>query len=664
MVDPTAALSEERTLAELPELAELRRRVEEQLEAADLLGAAEISSEPHSLRIAFATHESVCAALEALERTVADFPGNLVMSRGSYAGNDSLDIAPIHKADALDVVATLLGLETDAILRIGDHGEEQGNDASLLDHVTGFSVGDGVSASAGTCHLVLGSAFERLLGVDATRRLLDTALILAPLSIAPNPPDDAVRALRQFNRLAVIAARGEERTALSRVRLRLNFLLSGPARRQTPHRDIQLDDIFDPLSGAVRLRDWELDEINASSRLSDLFTLDDLRVPADPPGSRRSMFSDTGVLLRGPDYYFARAASAEERSFPRFCVTETEFVASALASLDSLLEGPATLVKYKLALAIHDNVRNGLLQLLFAAYVSETEAGQVAFDSTRHIYAKGVAAHTAAHYDFLLNADREWGASVGSYRGVLTNILALWEEAAVTELSPPAAVFKYREADNFLEAIAAVQLGLQKLREHNLSSSPDVMALGIAYGGLELPAIAAVVAEARGFNVVPALTRVSLYSDEEARDEIRAGTAAYIRRLAASGSPVCVVAEEGDTPDMPVVIFDDNCTTGATLQTTRDMLSLLGRDVVGAVIVSFPSANRHVQMGMPNHGFADPQALFNFIRGLVSPTPFSRLLVPGSSPHEYLDQPFNAGGVFDKGKARVDRYLKKNGTLA
>jgi hypothetical protein len=84
-----------------------------------------------------------------------------------------------------------------------------------------------------------------------------------------------------------------------------------------------------------------------------------------------------------------------------------------------------------------------------------------------------------------------------------------------------------------------------------------------------------------------------------------------------------------------------------------------GLDVVGAIVVRFPGINRYIQMGMRQHGFPDPEALFSFVRGLVAASPYARTVVNRpKAKNPYLD----ATGMFDKAKSRIGRYLFKNGT--
>ena len=60
---------------------------------------------------------------------------------------------------------------------------------------------------------------------------------------------------------------------------------------------------------------------------------------------------------------------------------------------------------------------------------------------------------------------------------------------------------------------------------------------------------------------------------------------------------------------------------------------------------------------MEGHGYVDPDLLFGFVRGLITPSPYTRLLFKGS-PNKYEDQ----RGMFNKARDRIERYLYKNTT--
>jgi hypothetical protein len=64
-------------------------------------------------------------------------------------------------------------------------------------------------------------------------------------------------------------------------------------------------------------------------------------------------------------------------------------------------------------------------------------------------------------------------------------------------------------------------------------------------------------------------------------------------------------------------------------------------------------------MLFPKHGFPDPDILLSFVRGFVTPSPYSRLFEKNDEGKEYLDK----SDIFDKSKHRIIRYLCKNGNL-
>lgn len=95
-------------------------------------------------------------------------------------------------------------------------------------------------------------------------------------------------------------------------------------------------------------------------------------------------------------------------------------------------------------------------------------------------------------------------------------------------------------------------------------------------------------------------------------------------------------------------------TTGATLQLARDLVVVAGGDVIGSIVVGFPGSNRSVQMEMDGH--VNPDLLFGFVRGLVAPSPYARLLFPADGDNKWVDQTLQ----FNKAKWRIKRYIFKN----
>jgi hypothetical protein len=321
------------------------------------------------------------------------------------------------------------------------------------------------------------------------------------------------------------------------------------------------------------------------------------------------------------------------------------------------------LTRFKLALAILDNVRNILLQLSYVALVAEAGGRHPKYQFTRELYSGLLSAHTEEHLQFLLNPDADWAVSLYRYETLLKEI----EQKLVgirsslfrltRRLGPEVELFKWRECDHFLQNLAAVQLGLHELRQRpEIARTPKIVAVGLAYGGTELPAIARAVAVARRFGVEMALAMISIYGNRKVGRQIRAGKYDYVAQMLSMKKPLCLMEPNSTLQDKAVVVMDDNCTTCTTLQHARDFVLKQGGDVVGAVIVRFPGVNRRVQMQMRGHGFPDPEVLFSFVRGLIAPSPYTRLHFPAPGRDPYLDQT----KIFDKAKDRIKRYLRKN----
>lgn len=629
-----------------------------------------ISREPHSLRLTFdleSERDQIEAALERYFES-GEFQGpKLYLTRGTFAHLSCLDLAPTNKGLAVERWATAVGIAVDRILRIGDQGQEGGNDFDLLDVNSGFSVGE-LSRNVSHCHPVLDDELEtQLRGAVATEHLLRLVHLFAPISISSHPIDRRISALREFERRATIKSREETQSVTGRIRDRLRFLMSGRDEViDIQHLDV--NDIYDKHSGGVKLWDWELDALPSDHPAVRLFELQRVSSGFDGrPMLKWSMYTDTGILLRGPEYYFGRTRAQEDRTLGSYFKLARQFVKDACRALQALSDDLPDLGRIKLALGIFDNVRNILLQALFAIFMVEEAHSPRGYRSSRDLYRRAVFPHTYHQYYFLLGPTSGWSGSLRAYLGLLKSVMVVLRDA-ITRLdsiggnrSEPVPIFGWRECDHFVQNVTAVELGLSSMLQHRDLDARrrSVVALGLPYGGTEFPAIAQVVADAQNRSIGAALMYVSTYSNEQIGAMIRAGEEEYVTQFLCKRKPFCNLS--GPRPGIAAstfVLFDDNCMTGGTLQLARDFILLQGGDVIGAVVVRFPGSNRHVHMALPNAGFVDPDLLFSFVKGLVAPSPYTRLVVPGKGADLYKDEE----GTFDKAKDRIARYLRKNGT--
>ena len=80
-------------------------------------------------------------------------------------------------------------------------------------------------------------------------------------------------------------------------------------------------------------------------------------------------------------------------------------------------------------------------------------------------------------------------------------------------------------------------------------------------------------------------------------------------------------------------------------------------EVVGAIIIRYPGINRLVQMADIDQSVPDPDVFMGFVRGLVAPAPYARLvdrLFDGRN--QYLD----TTRLFSLSNSRILRYLSKH----
>jgi len=131
----------------------------------------------------------------------------------------------------------------------------------------------------------------------------------------------------------------------------------------------------------------------------------------------------------------------------------------------------------------------------------------------------------------------------------------------------------------------------------------------------------------------------------------------YSRDVLESAIPNADRIEELINPRDNVILLDDNVMTGRTIELAMDRLIAYGVEVPLVICVRFPMSSRTSHMSIPRHGGVDPHALNNVIKGLVAPSPYSRLL---SSEAGYED----SLGIFDRSRDRIVQYLKKNGIFS
>lgn len=633
-------------------LGDAQQQIEARLEELGLpRDSARVQAKPYALRLEFLVESQRDSARTWVRDLIPD-PA-IFISGGQYATWFTLDVVGTTKAQALEHFALRIGVPAEGILRVGDAGAKGGNDYELLDSGSGFTVGTCSPSVAGCFPVLNESADAQLTGEAATRALLKNVHLGPPISVAAPPARLALRQTAEFEVAARSRSADEFAMLTARVRRRTALFLRHDAR-PVPGHSFRLADLYDPRSGGVRLTDAELVALDMSHPAVKFFELDRLEgLLGTEPRLKRCMYTDSELLLRGPEYYYAQVEPIEKRTIADYLPVASAFVHAAVVAVDFLAQDVLDAAKLKLTLAIFDHTRNILLNML--AMLSEVADPAALGD----FYTNYVVAHTEQHIELLLGT-RLWELMLDEYAKLLRGIAT---ECARLQASSPVATGempRYREADDFLLNVLAMEIAILELCPRGVSGK-SLLAIGIASGGNELPAIASVLADQHfGFEIEPAIMLgVSTYNNRRMGEAVRPEPYDFAAKALEGQQVRVVLAQPRDLSEMRGIVCDDNCTTGKTLELARDILALQGVDVIGAAIVRWPGFNRRVHQALPGHGVVAHNLLLGFIRGLVAPNTYARLIEPGNTKENlYEDQ----SRVFDKSKERIQRYLRKNGT--
>ena len=212
----------------------------------------------------------------------------------------------------------------------------------------------------------------------------------------------------------------------------------------------------------------------------------------------------------------------------------------------------------------------------------------------------------------------------------------------------------WREIDSFYENVIAVDTSINKLLYENDLEGKELLFYGIRYGSLELPIIAAMLMEVKYkyFDLKYCTGALCLNSNYNQNHE---GDIDTRKKL------FSINRRNINTEKQFHVLMDDNLVTGRTLQIAVNML--VNRDVYPdkVVVERYPAINRIRHMFLPFHGAPDPDLFWEFIYGLTSPTPYTRLNHPYSYKKNPSDKYLDELGEFNKNRTFVVKLLYKNG---
>ncbi len=565
----------------------------------------------------------------------------LEVTTGEYHSRKIIQIAMSNKGKAIEEVEKFLGIPTNSMLRIADQGDENGNDYTMLDCTQGFTVNT-VSKSLNGCFPIFDEDGKRLKNMEATEYLIKHIGIYPTICLEKPSREKYIVQLAQAERLIFY----ERSPFISKY----NQIFS-----KNFSNAYGFEDVFDAKSGAITFKDWEWQRIDDSNELKELFCTNDREK------LKYTLDTDAGKILRGCDtYYYFLAYKGKGKD-----VSGENIYEWLNNNISFMNKASQILLNYqinnsedaKLLLGVLDNVRNINLMMLNTSIIKNFSSDNILMSFDRYLENSEINAwyslcnRTCELMKRVCFNVEDKEDVVGDTQKVLEKILPLYRGTVLDIMNRKShklnkVCFRsYREIDNFIENYITVDYATQKMQlGHPDLKDKDVNFIGIAYGGLELPILARNILN----DTYPINTSVmklgGKYKDRHQENSLEQNENTKVRLLG-----------NDKIAEMHNIVADDNVLTGKTLQIALNLLFVNNVDVEEIVAVRYPSLNRVEQMFLKGHGAIDTTKFFSYIKGLLFPSPYSKL--KNVENNTYLDEL----GVFNKSRDRILKYLYKNG---
>ncbi len=558
---------------------------------------------------------------------------------GRFKGNTVLQIGISTKGKAVEEIEKFLGIPKNSILRIGSNGQYDGADYEMLKSPQGFSI-DRYSQDIDGCFPVFDGEGKLLKGTDAIQFLLKNLKVFPAVCLEKPNRERYVKQLAVAEK-KIYTGRRKIINDFNKIFIEKFAVNDG------------FNDVFDKNSGGLIFKDWEWELIPNNNRLKELFETND-------NGKYKYMIdTDSGKMLRGADtyYYFlankGKNQKVTQRQIFEWWQNNSTFIKDVLYILNDYQVN--TPEDKRLLLGVLDNVKNVSLIMLNARIVSEFPNENILlpfdtylkdndimnwYDVCSNIYSEmGNLCFSDKPFDYQIeDIEKTLGRFAEEYKNGVLDILGK------NDIDLNKKCFRsYREIDNYIENYVTMSLVIQKGLEENPSFfDKGVNFTGIAYGGLELPFLAKNILHRDAYTSVVLLK--GKYKDRHMQN------IEYDSKNDKLNILGNIEYSEGTN-----ILTDDNVLTGKTLQIALDILFSNGLNVDNTAIVRYPSLNRVDQMFFEGHGAIDTTKFFTFIKGLIFPSPYSK--IKSTNNKSYLDEL----GIFNKSRERIIRYLYKNG---
>lgn len=570
----------------------------------------------------------------------------LKVTIGIHNDDTVIQVGTILKGDAIKVVEKLIGIPENSMLRIGDCGDNNGNDYSMLDCFQGFSVNK-TSNKNDACFPIIDENNEILKGCDATLYILGKAKILPTICLEN-------------------ALENNYRKEYSLIEKNINL---GRKSHLKKFNDLFNDNfkefdgiysIFDKNTGSVKIQMYDLELIDDNNALKKFWLQESNKC------LKYSMFDNDSLLLRGSKTYYhflsKRSVIYNEKLQKDEDITTSQIVLDWFSNYKSFFCEALSAIRHtkninenynkRMILGILDNMRNYLLiginqQLKFNSNEENILINLEKIDDNILLWKmyKLLTVVEIQMKNICFNKNNI--LSFDEIVDALNNIVDLINEHYCQFLiSQPKDNYSkdfraYREIDNFAENYITVLLSLEKIK---IDEMKDIGIIGLCYGGIELPILFKVADNnILDISILKFNQHVTGYSKKQSMqirdfDVLKSGGINLI----------------GIDKNKKYILADDNLLTGKTMQLALNIMYDIGINVDSLSIVRYPSINRVSQMFMKNHGAVDYTMFFDFIHGLCFPSPYSW------RDDNDFDLYTDSLGVFDLNRKKIIECLIKN----
>ncbi|MBY5396971.1 hypothetical protein HFN01_19365 [Rhizobium leguminosarum] len=383
------------------------------------------------------------------------------------------------------------------------------------------------------------------------------------------------------------------------------------------------------------------------------------RFTPERPFLKRRLYSNSLVLLRG-DTYYSNLKLTSPWAMVNEYLAEIKSICELINGLISETHGAERVFDFcasdkekgrnlrKLILGLMDQVRNiGLLTIsglndYFKRHKRLNGTGAATIRKScwlvRSYYMVLLSDEKTKSSDFWLDITIALHACMDWLKLYSSQCEKAWN--AESTVRPENILRGWREADHPLENLWVA------LSASEVVASHPAAAIGIFWGGTELPIVLDYIAERNG-NPLKFFGHMEFggYSSHQNADiqvfcDYRAGVFEKLD-----------VLKEVEM----LALMDDNALSGKTLEACRNLLLSKGVDDVKAFVTRFSGERREGQIrmsGARGKGIVDPEFLVRSLKGYVGETRFSRSYSTG----EYT----SPTGVFNLARSRILKYLHEN----